>query len=175
LKAITEIRSCKLGELRGILKLWLGQASPKIRTQAFETNWEDFRDAWRKCRLAKGDSALADAIQKARASDVLPEQARDYQDERLQLLAKVCRELQTKAGGKPFFLPVQVVEKHLGIPARTVSRWRTMLCDHGILEQKSAGEFAKRRAAEFLYVADRPGNKTEPGFLRGVAAALENR
>lgn len=73
--------------------------------------------------------------------------------ENLQLLAKLCRELQRRAGDHTFFLAGRSAARLLGEPHTTVASWLRGFCGRlGLLKLVSRG--VTGRASEYRYIAE---------------------
>jgi hypothetical protein len=129
LKARPELRDQAAIELRSIARQWYEAAKPTIGTLDFDTTWSDFGHAWERARTAYGD-ALGDALWTAeQAAD--PNCASGYDDPRTRLLVKLCRELQARAGDRPFFLAGDRAAEAVGLEPRQANRRLAMLVRDG--------------------------------------------
>src|SRR5690606_17314800 len=78
--------------------------------------------------------------------------AAEASGEGIDRLADLCRLLQARAGGKPFYLGCRSAAEVLGVSHMTVSRWLTTLMAEHVIKLVTPGDRLKRRASEFLYV-----------------------
>ena len=96
-------------------------------------------------------AVLAEALACARDKPPLT-QTLGFSEE-LQLLARLCRELQRRARNKPFFLDGRWAARLLGVPHTSVASWLRALCGRlGVLQLVSKG--VTGRASQYLYIAD---------------------
>ena len=72
----------------------------------------------------------------------------------VQLLAKLCRDLQKLAGGGTFFLASRAVAELFDCSHTTAANWLRALVFIDVIEVVSAGELAENRASEYRYIAD---------------------
>ncbi len=82
----------------------------------------------------------------------IPEVAREYDQQPLQLLVALCRELQRSAGSGPFYLSCRTAGRLLGVDHTTANRWLFLMISDGILEIAEPGDRAKRKAARYRYL-----------------------
>jgi hypothetical protein len=95
-------------------------------------------------------AVLAEALACARHKPPLT-QTLGFSEE-LQLLARLCRELQRRAGNNPFFLDGRWAARLLGVPHTSVASWLRALCGRlGVLQLVSRG--VTGRASEYRYIA----------------------
>ena len=96
-------------------------------------------------------AVLAEALACARHKPPLT-QTLGFSEE-LQLLARLCRELQRRARNKPFFLDGRWAARLLGVPHTSIASWLRALSGRlGVLQLVSKG--VTGRASEYLYIAD---------------------
>lgn len=147
LKAHPTFAEKPASELRGVARKWFDAARPTIGTTDFDTTWADFAHAWDRVRLAHG-LALADAIRTAEAADDPPCAAR-YDAPQTKLLIRLCRELQARAGDRPFFLAGDRAAEAVGLDPRAANRRLAMLVADNVLELVTRGHTGK--ASEYYY------------------------
>jgi hypothetical protein len=140
---------------RSVVREWHRQALPNIRTKEFEETWIDFLKAWSKIRHKIGDQPIQQAFRRAVESDLPLVALQQYPDnQRIQFLVALCRELQEDAGDQPFFLACRTVASLFDVAPMTASRWLFLLESDEIIETVIKGTFAaNRRATRFRYVA----------------------
>lgn len=172
LKAIPEIASADPFDLEDIVREWHAKAIHRIGTKAFEETWFDFVDGWPRCRWAKGEGPVSDALNRARAAEV-PEFAKRYEQPGLRLLVKLCRELHAVAGrdadgnDRPFFLAGSTAAESVNCDRQTAWRWLRLLVAEGVLDQVQVGSRKGRQASEYKYNPDGRGNRTKRCSRRG--------
>ena len=71
----------------------------------------------------------------------------------VQLLAKLCRELQKLAGGGSFFLASRAVAELFDCTHTTAANWLRALALIDVIEVVSVGDLAEHRASEYRYIA----------------------
>ena len=73
-----------------------------------------------------------------------------FKNEKIRLLAAICREMQEITGAEPFFLPTRLLGKILGVHYSSVARWLRVL-----------------RVLQIIYPADSPGGNRCPRYHYG--------
>jgi hypothetical protein len=152
LKAIPALADADGKSLRAIVQQWHKLALPAISTKAFDDTWFDFLEGWGKVRFPKGSEPMAMMFAAAIEADT-PEEAKQYEQEKLRLLVALCRELQRGAGGRPFFLSARTAGRLLEIDPATAARWLRGLRHDGILHLAEAGNREARKANSYRYLA----------------------
>lgn len=78
------------------------------------------------------------------------------ENEKIQLLVSLCRELQKTSGKDMFFLDVRTAGRLLGVSHMQASRWFFLLVSDGILRIVKKGGTAKtvRKATRYRYIAN---------------------
>jgi hypothetical protein len=139
-------------ELRPIVREWHRRALPHITTKHFEESWIDFLRGWPRVKAPLGVSYMADVLERAKRADPVSE-AGEYEAERLQLLACLCRELQHDAGDGPFYLSNREAARLLDVPTMTANRWLFLLVADGVLSVVAKGGTpdAPRRATRYRF------------------------
>ncbi|MCW5769164.1 MAG: bifunctional DNA primase/polymerase [Phycisphaeraceae bacterium] len=137
--------------LRPIVKEWHRRAQSQILTKDLATTWGDFCHAWERVRFAVGADILGAAIADAESADP-PTWAAEYSPA-CQLLASICRELQRRAGGAPFFLSAATAGRAVGVDKGTANRWLTAFMGDGAIVLVSKGSAQSGRASRYRYVA----------------------
>jgi hypothetical protein len=87
--------------------------------------WAEFLDAYRYARMGLDENPIEVAVSRAKTAP-LP-QVRGFTDERIRLLAAICREMQEITGAAPFFLPTRKLGEILGACHTQVARWLRIL------------------------------------------------
>ena len=77
-------------------------------------------------------------------------------NDKLKILASLCRELQSEAKGNPFYLSVRIAGRLLDVSPMHAGRWLFLLVSDGILKVVAKGGTAKtvRKATRFRYIAN---------------------
>lgn len=139
----TELRDACEEELVRPLECWLKLAEPRIRTTDWKTNWNEFRDGWKRVRHPYG-AAIAGLADRA-ASQF------GGQLQGIEGLECLCRELQVVAGkGNAFHLDCRTAANVLGVGKSTANRWFQLLCQ-GPLECVFKGNHKTNRASEYRF------------------------
>jgi hypothetical protein len=157
LKSLPPLADADARELRPIVREWHRRALPKIRTKAFEETWIDFLKAWPRVRYVKGTEPIMQTFQKAVESERPPIAVAIYpENERLQILAALCRELQQAAGEQAFYLSCRTVGKLFDVSHKTASGWLFLLESDEILRTVTKGGTRQnpRSATRFRYLGD---------------------
>jgi hypothetical protein len=87
--------------------------------------WAEFLDAYRYARMGLDENPIEVAVSRAKTAP-LP-QVRGFTDERIRVLAAICREMQGITGAAPFFLPTRKLGEILGACHTQVARWLRIL------------------------------------------------
>ncbi|GAF82856.1 unnamed protein product, partial [marine sediment metagenome] len=125
------IKGKPLGELKPYVNAWHGRALPNIvNARDFIDEWEDFCESWGKVRYAKGEGAMVEVLERAKAA---PDAAaiEEYESEKMGVLVALCRELQRDAGDQPFFLSSPLAGRLLEMKPMRAWRWLRLLCVDG--------------------------------------------
>jgi hypothetical protein len=101
-------------------------------------------------RVPAGESASAAAFERAKSAP-LPPEAEQFEDEKLRLLVKGCRELQELLKPSPFFLSCRDAGKHLGISHETANVYLYRLQRAGVIREHRKGTVMSRRATRYFY------------------------
>ncbi|MCU0918404.1 MAG: hypothetical protein MUC88_28150 [Planctomycetes bacterium] len=157
LKSLPQLADADPKDLRAIVREWHRRALPKIRTKAFEETWIDFLQAWPRVRHPMGTEPMAEIFRRAVEGERPPIAVKTYpENERLQILVSLCRQLQRCAGEGPFYLGCRTAGKHFGVSRETASRWLFLLESDGILRVVTKGGTSEnpRNATRFRYLGD---------------------
>jgi len=141
-------------QLRDIVKQWHVAALPNIRTQEFEETWIDFLKAWPGIKYPKGKEPMSMLFQNAMQIEPPKEAVKLYPENQvIQTLATVCRELQREAGSNPFFLAARTAARYLEIDKNTANRYLFLLVQDEFLQLVSKGGTAEapRKASRYRY------------------------
>jgi hypothetical protein len=111
-------------ELESVFDRWCHVARPFWR-HTREDYWAEFLDAYSYARMGLDENPIEVAVSRAKAAP-LP-QVRGFTDERIRLLAAICREMQEITGAAPFFLPTRKLGEILGACHTQVARWLRIL------------------------------------------------
>ena len=150
LQALAEYAKADPRTLEPLVRQWYAQALPTIGTKQYAETLAAFLRAWDKVKIPKGQTAvhLAFALATLDTTTGIPE---FIDNDRLRLLAAVCRELQKMADGKPFFLDCRAVGELFGVTHRAAWKWLDSLCALGVLEKIRSGSLKERRANDYRY------------------------
>ena len=94
---------------------------------------------------------MTDAIKRAKRA-ALPKCAKQYQNAAVQLLVKLCRELQQRAGEGPFYLSARIAGDAIGVPKSNAGRFLAMLLADKVLALTEPG--TKARAARYRFIGE---------------------
>jgi Bifunctional DNA primase/polymerase, N-terminal len=111
-------------ELESVFDRWCLVARPFWR-HTRDDYWAEFLQAYHYARIGLDQDPLELALHRARTVP-LPEVA-GFSDERVKLLAGICREMQQLVGNNSFFLPTRKLGRLLGAHWSTVARWLVAL------------------------------------------------
>ena len=111
-------------ELESVFDRWCLVARPFWR-HTRDDYWAEFLDAYSYARMGLDENPIEVAVSRAKAAP-LP-QVRGFTDERIRLLAAICREIQEITGAAPFFLPTRKLGEILGACHTQVARWLRIL------------------------------------------------
>lgn len=155
LRGLPNYRDAKAADARHLIREWYELALPKIRTKDWSVTLSDFYHAWKHYDPSKAGGGVGDALAVAKADRVVPELDPEHND-RLQVLAKLCRELARRSGDMTFFISSRVVEKRMQIPAMTACRYLNTLASEGLIEviEESGFRAGKRTSREYLYLGE---------------------
>jgi DNA-binding transcriptional ArsR family regulator len=139
--------------------------------------YAEFLEAYSYARMGLEENPLEIALFRAKSAP-LP-QLQGFTDERIRLLAAICRELQELTGNNPFFLPTRKLGEILGVHWTLAGRWLRAL---EVLEviHLAPGELRRcggTRSPRYYYGAG--AQKTDavivtPMLLPSESALLEN-
>lgn len=148
LKGLPGLAGLSARELRPVVELWHRLALRTITTKEFVQTWGDFCHAWQRAKYPVNGEYLMTILERARAKPV-----EGIEDNRLAVLAAMCRELQADAGNKPFFLGARDAARPFGVSARTACSWLWALVGDGYLVEVEKGGTAKgpRKATRWRY------------------------
>jgi hypothetical protein len=83
--------------------------------------YAEFLDACSYARIGLDENPIELAVSRAKAAP-LP-RLQGFTDERIRLLAAICREMQQITGAHPFFLPTRKLGEILGVHYTETARW----------------------------------------------------
>jgi hypothetical protein len=171
LKAIPQLASDDVQLLKPLVRRWHAAALPLIRTKAIEVTWLDFAVAWERVKVPAGRAAIGAIYAQALAGE-MPLIAHQYESPKLRKLVALCRQLQRRAGDRPFFLSCRTAGELLKVSAMTVSRWLKLLVLDKVLVQVAVGEIGSGKASEFRYVGGPTGViSTDEEYVEAKRAA----
>jgi hypothetical protein len=153
LKALPELASADLRQLKPIIQEWHRQALANIETQAFEESWLDFVIAWERVAFAADQPPLEWALEQAKLSPVAD--ADEYEQEQLRWLVGVCYHLAIKSRDGVFYLSTRSAGALLGVDHKKANRWLRLLCFDGVLKELAKGD-ASGRASRFRWTGAAP-------------------
>jgi hypothetical protein len=119
--------------------------------------WAEFLEAYYYARIGLDQDPLKRALTQVRTMP-LPE-VTGFSDERVRLLAAICREMQGLVGNSSFFLPTRKLGELLGAPYSTIARWLVNLDVLGVI-RLAPGEVRKhggKRCPRYHYVLPETG------------------
>ncbi len=157
LRSLPQFADADPRDLRPIVREWHRRALPKIRTKEFEETWIDFLKAWPRIRYAKGTEPMMQIFQKAVESKRPRIAVMKYpENQRLQILAALCRELQRSAGAEPFYLSCRTAAGLFHVSHTEANRWLFLLESDGVLRVVTKGGTHEnpRDATRFKYLGD---------------------
>lgn len=149
LRAVAELDGVPLGALRPIVAEWHRRALPTIRTKPLDETWSDFVAAWPLVRFPFGADPIAEVVGAALAAPD-PAEAMLYDTREARLLVRACRELQRRAGDKPFFLSCRQAGTIAGTSHVVGAAFLKMLVADGVLS--IAKGHTASRARRYRYV-----------------------
>lgn len=134
--------------LKPVVREWHKAALAHIGTKPFEETWIDFLRAWPRVKFPANGDFMAEIFRRAAANPV-----GDYDDEKIRVLAAMCRELQAAAGDNAFFLATRTAGKLLEVDRQTVGRWLFLLEQEGLIQTVEKGGKGKAafKATRFRY------------------------
>jgi len=135
-------------ELKPIVEQWHALALPTIATKDFVSTWGDFCHAWNRVKFPVKERYMPSVFERAKATPV-----GGIDDERLSVLAAMCRELQADAGAEPFYLSVRSAAEPFRVTPRTGAAWLWALVGDGYLTEVKKGGRADcpRKATRWRY------------------------
>jgi hypothetical protein len=157
LKSLPQFADADPRDLRAIVQEWHRRALPKIRTKEFEETWIDFLKAWPGIKYVKGTEPMMQTFQRAVESERPRVAVTKYpENQRLQILVALCRELQRAAGGQPFYLSCRTAGRLFSVSHTEAARWFFLLESDGILRVVTKGGTHEdpRNATRFRYLGD---------------------
>lgn len=137
-------------ELRKIVLQWHSAALPVIRTKDFGISWVDFMHGYERVKFPFGET-LKQIIGNIDLDSATPNSLKAFgYGEKNNLLIKICRQLQLKAGNEPFFLSSRQAGDLLGMHFTEAAKCLKALQIDGVLELTSKG--AGLKASRYLYI-----------------------
>ena len=130
-------------------------ALPNIKTKNFEETWIDFLLAWTDIKYKIGEGPMIQIFKRAVKSKPPKIAVRTYPgNTQVQLLVAFCKELQLKAGEKPFFLSARTAGKLFKVAPMTAWRWLYVLVQDEILKVFRKGRITKAgpKATRYRYI-----------------------
>jgi hypothetical protein len=157
LKSLPQFAGAEAQDLRAIVQEWHRRALPKIRTREFEETWIDFLKAWPRVRHVKGTEPMTQVFQRAVEGERPQVAVMKYpENQRLQILVSLCRELQRAAGAQPLYLSCRAAGRLFSVSHTEAARWLFLLESDGILQVVTKGGTHEnpRNATRFRYLGD---------------------
>jgi hypothetical protein len=113
-------RAATQTELQAVFDRW------RVVTRRFwrhtqDDYWAEFLEAYCYARIGLDENPIKVAVSRAKAG-ALPD-VPGFTDERVRLLAAICREIQLLTGSNPFFLPTRKLGEVLGVDCSRAARW----------------------------------------------------
>jgi DNA-binding transcriptional ArsR family regulator len=130
--------------------------------------WAEFLEAYSYARMGLDENPIEVAVSRAKAAP-LP-QVRGFTDERIRLLAAICREMQELTKDNPFFLPTRKLGEILGVHWTQVARWLRALEALGIIHL-APGEVRRRGGSRSPRYHYGPPTRNTVGLLPTMKAA----
>ena len=129
-------------ELEALFDRWCFRARPFWRSELTRDDYyAEFLEAYSYAQIGLDADPLELALSRAKSAP-LP-QVLGFTDERIRLLAAICREMQSLLGEKPFFLPTRKLGEVLGVHWTLAARWLRALEVLGIIHLAD-GEVRRR-------------------------------
>jgi hypothetical protein len=134
------------------LNQWHAAAEPFLREGQTKDEYRmEFLNGYRRLRHPLGNLSLEVALERAR-TDPLPVSAREFEDERIQLLIAWCWQLQKHVGDhQPFYLSCRDCGRELSISHVTAAQWLSGLCAAGILRETEKGSRQTGKASRYRF------------------------
>lgn len=146
-------RPATQAELEFVFDRWCLVARPFWRPGLTRDDYyAEFLEAYSYARIGLDENPIEVAVSRARSAP-LP-QVRGFSDERIRLLAAICREMQLLTGSNPFFLPTRKLGEVLGAHWTEVGRWLRILEKPLQVIHLAPGEVRKRggnRSPRYYY------------------------
>ncbi len=160
LKAIPELSGAEAETLREYVRQWHRAALPFIRTKPFYVTWLDFVVAWPEVACPVGPAVVTGRLATARAHAAAsppPSEAARYGRPEVGLLVAICRQLQTQARGRTFFLSCRHAGELVGVDHKTAHRWLCKLVTDRVLKlvRRGVPRAASGVANEYLFCRKR--------------------
>ncbi len=150
LKGQPEFEKLNAGQLKPLIKMWHEQALPIIKTKSFDETWADFVYGWKKVKYPKGNGALKTATENAlNAKDKLSIE-QSYETEEINLLVRICFELQNLQNREPFWLSWNDAALILGVSVPTAGKWLGMLEEDKVI--KKIEEHTQTKATRYKFI-----------------------
>lgn len=146
LKGIEMFANMAAKQVKSLCREWHSAALPNIGTKPFDETWADFACGWNRVKYPKGDGMLKEALQKALEAKNRLSAENDYDTEEVQLLVRVCYELQRLQGKKPFWLSCYSAGNILGVSHTQANQYLQMIEADDIIKcvQQNTTNLAKR-------------------------------
>lgn len=141
---------------RKAVKKWHELALVNIRTKDFAETWFDFLVAWDNVNYFEGVNPMV-IYEHAIKLEPPKKVALIYPDnQKIQNLAVLCREMQKACDDKPFFLSARTAAGLLEISAMQANRYLRLLVKEDVLVivEKGGTKENPRKATRFRYVAN---------------------
>ena len=161
-----------LEERKSAFNVWWGLAKPTLPE---DTDFDEclllFLDAYDKARTPLGSNVLETAVKRLKETPPPPE-ANRFSSAKIKRLVHFCHELQTIAGGNPFFLGARDAARVIGCTPVVACKYLNGLVREGILELVVKGTAAGRRASRFRYAGPGHGQPVISGGVPEPPAPL---
>ena len=132
-----ELRDQSRKTLKIFVKQWHDRSSVITKDKSFDDIWAEFAYGWTKVKWPKGEDILSIACQKALIREDIPE-SNIYETQELQLLVKICLELQLLAGDSPFWLSCRSAAGILGVNRTRANKMLSALEADEVITQVKA-------------------------------------
>lgn len=149
LKSCKFLAKCNSKDLEPLVREWHKRALPFIRTKSFVETWIDFLKGWGNVKFPADEEFLPMILEQAQK-----EPLQQWDDERVCVLAAVCRELGKLRDNGEFYIATRTAGKLLGVSHTQISRWLFLLEHDGIIQTLTKGGTAEapRKATRFRYI-----------------------
>ena len=137
-----------------VLREWHRDELPRLvpgLNKSFAETLARFRKGRKRVKHPWGEK-MGPSVRRAKLAKYPLDVKRYDDDRRLQLLVKICRELQRDAGrGKTFFLTSRAAGHYAKVSPTTAADWLDTLAGDGVLTLVAKGSWKSRKGSTFRY------------------------